>query len=293
MSKTLLFFGNERILSGVDLTRSPILEQLIKDGYKILGVILNFHESKSRNQKTQATIELATAHDIPVYFPSNSNEIDKIVDELKPEAAILVAYGMIIPENTIKKIPDGIINVHPSLLPKYRGPSPIETAIINGDEKIGVSIMKLAAKMDAGPVYLQSEISADNLSKKQIAETILEKSAQMMHENLDKILSGNLMPIEQNDADATFTKKFNKEDSLLKPENLNSTEMSRLVVAYQDYPKPKIIHKNNTLIILKAHVESESDGLFFKCKDDKYLIIDELLAPNGKKMTGEAYNRGY
>src|SRR5690606_32830936 len=100
---------------------------------------------------------LATRYDIPVWQPENLGEITADIRALESPIGVLSSYGKIIPQETIDLFEPGIINIHPSLLPQYRGPSPIETAIANGDDKTGVSVMQLSAEMDAGPVYVAKE----------------------------------------------------------------------------------------------------------------------------------------
>jgi methionyl-tRNA formyltransferase len=157
-SKTLVFFGNERLLTGLASTDAPILSGLIDQGYNVAAVVAHYNESKSRDKRPLEVAAIAEEHDIPVLLPDGPADIYDQLAAFHADAAVLVAYGRIVPQNIIDLFPLGIINIHPSLLPKYRGSTPIESAILNGDTTTGVSIMSLSAKMDAGPVYDLVEI---------------------------------------------------------------------------------------------------------------------------------------
>lgn len=292
-SKTLLFFGNERILSGVDFDRSPVLEQLIKDGFSVAGVVLNKHETKTRKPMNEATASLAKAHNIPVFYPSSSSEIESIVDNTNAFGAVLIAFGMIIPSVVLSKLEGGIINVHPSLLPKYRGSSPIETAILNGDTEIGVSLMRIEEKMDAGPIYIQQSIKVVNDDKLFIANQLLSVAQQLIHDNLSKILDGELQPSAQDEDKATYTAKLTKQQAVLDTDKMSAREALNVIRAYKYYPKAKLSIGSHTVFPLKAHSSIKPEGLSVVCADQKYLVIDELMAPNGKTMSGEQFAIGY
>src|SRR5581483_9225315 len=129
------------------------------------------------------------------------------------EAAVLVAFGRIIPQPIIDLFPKGIINIHPSLLPKLRGPTPIETAILDGLTETGVSLMRLEAKMDAGPLYSQQKISLNgDETKLELATKLNKVGAELLINSLPAILDGSLIPKPQNNSKATYTKLITKDD---------------------------------------------------------------------------------
>src|SRR5689334_16640705 len=136
----LVFFGNERLATGVS-TDAPALRSLVKAGYDVKAVVASHSEGVSRNKRGLEIVEVAHAYHIPVLIPEN---LEDVFDDLvKPdaEAGVLVAFGKIIPQKIIDIFPKGIINIHPSLLPVYRGPTPVETAILEGSKETGVSLM--------------------------------------------------------------------------------------------------------------------------------------------------------
>lgn len=294
-SKALLFFGNERLVSGLDSTDAPILRGLLNRGYRVKAVISHHSDTRSRKPRPLEVAEIAAKYDIPVFLP---NKPADIIDELKSfraDAAVLVAYGRLIPQRVIDIFPQGIINIHPSLLPRYRGPTPIESVVLNGDKTTGVSIMQLGAGMDDGPVYTQQEIPLDGTETKfEVYDKLKTLSETLLFAHLPAILDGTLQPTPQNNSNATYCKLLDKKDGLLDPTRLTTTEAERTVRAFLGFPKTSLTIGNQRIIITKAHVASEQktplDILF---KDGAFLSIDELIAPSGKTMNAAAFLRGY
>src|SRR5690606_8654886 len=129
------------------------------------------------------------------------------------KAGILAAFGRIIPLSVINAFPGGILNIHPSLLPKYRGSTPIEAAILNGDRLTGVSLMRLAQKMDAGPIFGQAELPLlGNESKQEIFEQLVERATSLLTTLLPGILSGSVAAAPQDESYATYVHTLTKED---------------------------------------------------------------------------------
>lgn len=296
-SKDLIFFGNERLLLGAELKETPIFDYLIKDGWNIRALITSDKESKSRNYKPSAIIAKAMNLNIPVYNPKSNDEILEIVKKHQAPTAILVAFGRIVPKEVIDSFSVGIVNIHPSLLPEYRGPSPIETAILNGDIKTGVSLMKLVKQMDAGPIYDQESIDiSKNSTKYEIYEKIIKSAIHLLELNLEKIVSGTNNPKPQNEQRATFTYLIPKTDGLLDAKSETCFDLHNKIRAYQYYPKPKLIINGKSCIILDAETsktEPPPKMLSVKCKDGGYLIINKIITPNGKTISGQDFIKGY
>ena len=295
-SKTLIFFGNERLLVGSKKDQTPIFDWLINNGWTIKALITSEHTSLSRNYKPSSIILKAEQLNIPVYNPQSSAELSDVINNNPTDMAILVAYGKIVPQDVIDKFKLGIINIHPSLLPKLRGSSPIESALLGNEKSTGVSLMKLVSKMDAGPIFAQDEIELTPfVTKDELYEKIVDKAIGLLKNNLDSIAKGSLHPYDQNEIEATFTLKLNKKDGLLDNLNEEADVLEKKVRAYQNFPKPSINYKNKAIIVLKSHVvESNNDSsqLIIECLNGTYLCIDSLIAPNGKTMSGSDYLRG-
>lgn len=223
-----------------------------------------------------------------------------------PEAfGILASFGVLIKSDFLRLFePEGILNLHPSLLSKYRGASPIETAILNGDDDFSYSIMKLARKMDAGPIYHQATLEHLPLDKATIYEALATAGAKWLVSHLDEIRT--MTPTPQDNNAATFTVKFDKSLSLLQPEQFTAKELLRQIVAYQSFPKPKYVFFGKTCIILKAHVlrvtdilceaagiDSQSSPLMIKCSDRNFVVVDELQPEGKKPMDSRSFLNGY
>ena len=191
----------------------------------------------------------------------------------------------------------GIVNVHPSLLPKYRGPSPIESTIFNGDKKTGVSIMSLSKKMDAGDVYIQEEFPLKgNETSSELYNTCGKIGAEMLINHLPAIMSAKMTANPQNESEATYCQLLKKSDAILNPETQTAEQAERQIRAFEIFPKSKIQIGKNLLIVNSAKVVNENSNnspLTIKFSDGKFLQIEKTTAPSGKQMPAESYINGY
>lgn len=251
---------------------------------------------------------LATLRDhCQIIFHARTAADLKTAAELKaqhPDAhGILASFGVLIKSDFLQLFePEGILNLHPSLLPKYRGPSPIESAILAGDNDFGFSIMKLVQKMDAGPIYYQDTLSQLPLNKTAIYQALATAGATWLIQHLDHLP----IPQPQDDTAATYTKKLRKTQSLLEPEHYSAPEILRQIIAFQDFPKPKYVFFDKTCIILAAHVvdvaevicepsdsELKNSPLALQCADRNFVVIDQLQPEGKKPMDAISFINGY
>lgn len=292
-SKKLIFFGNERLATGVS-TDAPVLRSLVKAGYEIAAVVASHSEGVSRQRRGLEIVDIAHAYHIPILIPDSLAEIEEKLANYGAEAGILIAFGKLIPQSTIDILPKGIINIHPSLLPKLRGPTPVETAILEGLSETGVSLMALTAKMDAGPVYLQEKVGLDaSETKPELAKKLLHKGSQLLSDNLGYILDGTLEPIPQDATAATYSKLLSKQDGLIDFKQ-PAEVIERKVRAFLSFPRTRASLFNQDIVITKARVAkgSEDGKLVAKCQPG-YLEILELVAPSGRTMSGADFSHGY
>lgn len=294
-STKILFFGNERLVSGLKHTDTPVLRGLIEHGYAVQAVISHHSESKSRNQRHLEVAEIAATHSIPVLLPSRPSDIIDQITAYDADIAILVAYGRIIPQRVIDLFPKGIINIHPSLLPRYRGPTPIESAIANGETQTGVSIMQLTAGMDTGPIYGQSTLELTGTETKfDVYNALSHQGAKLLFTLLPDIISGRLQPTPQDEAYATYSHLLSKDDSRLDLAVLTASQAESRIRAHLSFPKSKVTALGHELIVTKAHVaDTKKTPLDLECQDGAFLCIDELIAPSGRQMDAQAFLRGY
>jgi len=220
-------------------------------------------------------------------------ETVKTIKKEHPKAhGILASFGVMIKEDILKLFePEGILNIHPSLLPKYRGPSPIESAILNGDTEFSVSIMKLIKKMDAGPVFFQTTLKNLPLEKGRIYQSLSETGASWLVKNLKNLPT----PKAQDENFATFTKKLDKSMSFLTPETDTAEKTLRKIVAFQGFPKPKFSFYGQNCIILEAHTlnQGEAAVLTLDCTDGLKIAIDRLQPEGKNPMDAKSFLNGY
>lgn len=286
------------VFFGTDDFSLETLRALIQADYKICAVITKPDSKSGRGQKlTMPSVKkLALENKIPVLQPVKLSDIQHDIKRLgKNIAGVLVSYGRIIPDSIITLFTPGIINVHPSLLPNYRGPTPIESAIANGDNETGVSIIKLTKSMDAGPIYFQMrcKLNGDE-TQPGLYKTLAKIGAKLITEKLPDILDGSLKPVEQNNINTSYCMTLSKQDSLVNLSDLTSLTAERLIRAHLDFPRTKLNILGKTIIITKAHVGDEDQSpIDILCIDNRYLVIDELIAPSGKKMSAKDFINGY
>ncbi|MBI3889675.1 methionyl-tRNA formyltransferase [Candidatus Saccharibacteria bacterium] len=297
-SNQIVFFGTEDFSLGA-------LEALISAGYSIAAVVTKPDMPKGRGQNVVAPPVkiLATAHNIPVWQPVRLSEMIEPLTSLQNPVGVLVSYGKIIPQRIIDLFSPGIINVHPSLLPKYRGPSPIETAILKGDTHTGVSIMQLSAAMDAGPIYTQLAVTTNgNESSEELYEQLGKIGSQLLIESLPEIVSGELKPTEQDHANATYCQLIQKSDGII-DWNKTGASIERQIRAYHQWPQSRAMIGPLEVIITDAQtyltakkapgtVDITENELFIYASDIALRI--KTLKPLGKKeMPVQAFLSGY
>ena len=236
------------------------------------------------------------ADECQVIFHARTREDLETACRLKrenPEAhGVLASFGVLIHSEVLELFePEGILNIHPSLLPLYRGPSPIESAILAGDNEFGVSVMKLAPEMDAGPIYWQTVLSGLSLDKDFIYRQLAETGAKWICKNIGDLPT----PVAQDDSRATYTSKLDKKMGILTPETDTAETTFRKIVAFQGFPKPKFTFYGVSCIILEAHVLEQGDTtlLAIPCADERAVAVDRLQPEGRKAMDAKSFLNGY
>ena len=292
-SKTILFFGNERLATGVS-TDAPTLRALIAAGYKIEAVIANYIDPVSRQKRDLEIGQVAHSLGIPVILPGDDIPLAEKVKKHPADIGILVAFGKIIPQSVIDLFPHGIINIHPSTLPLHRGSTPIESVILDGSTETGVSIMRLEKGMDCGPVYAHYTVKlSDDETKQGLADRISSAGSKLLIDNLPNILNGSLKPTVQDNTKATYDSLIEKQNGTVNWEK-PATQLEREIRAYLGWPGSKTEINGYGITITKAHVTNQpEDPLDIKCGDGNYLSVDELIAPSGRKISANDFMNGY
>lgn len=216
MIKTV-FFGTPSI-------SVPILEALIEDPeYEVLAVVTEPQKMKGRGQNepvNSPVFEVAQKNNIPILTPKSikkDEEVQKQINSFGADIYIVIAYGKIIPESIFASPPHGTVNVHYSLLPELRGPSPVQWALLEGKKETGITLMKIDADMDHGPIISQEKIS---ITPDDTFVTLVPKlnavAKEQLFRDLPLYISGDISPKEQNHDSATFCKMISKDDGMVK-----------------------------------------------------------------------------
>jgi len=291
ISQKIIFFGTDDF-------SATTLQGLINSGYNIIAVVTKPDSKSGRGQKiNQSSVKkLANENNIPVWQPTKIIDItDDITKTGNNTVGVLASFGKIIPESIINLFNPGIINIHPSLLPLYRGPTPIESAIANGDIKTGISIMLLNSSMDAGPIYSQIEYKLNGTeTQPELYKIMAELGSQELLKVLPSIINHEIQPIPQDNTKSTYCHTLNKQDSMIDLSKITSDAAEKLVRAHLIFPKTKINILNHTIIITKSHITNQpQSAIDILCDDNKYLSIDKLIAPSGKTMDAKSFINGY
>ncbi len=221
----------------------------------------------------------AHEHKIPIFYSS-----DELIEaNLDIELGVLASYGEIIKSEVINLFPQGILVIHPSLLPKYRGASPVPAAIKNGDKVSGVSIIKMDAKMDHGPIVAQfkEDILPDDTTES-LRDRLFARSADVLVETLEPYIQNKIKPKAQNHDEATFTKLTKKEDGFIDLSKTSPQDGERFVRAMYPWPGAwTYLPNQKRLKIIKAHLEGEK------------LVPDEVQLEGKEPVTYKQFKEAY
>lgn len=304
-SKTIIFFGNERLATGVSTT-APALSALIGGGYRVAAVVVAQNAmGRSRRPRDLEVAALAEKHAIPLLAPADLAGAQPQLAGFGAQAAVLIAYGRIVPPAVLSVFPRGIVNVHPSLLPLHRGSTPIESVILGGASETGVSLMRLSAKMDAGPLYEQVRLPlTGSETKQELADASAAIGTDLLMKHLPAILGGGgPAPTDQDDDNATYDEHLAKADGLV-DWSAPAPRLEREIRAYAGWPKSRASLGSIEVIITQAALSDSGAKLKPGAvqTDDKRLIVGcgegalEILAlkPAGRpEMPAAAFLAGY
>jgi len=284
----------------------PALAELKKE-FKIALVVTNPEKPVGRKQIPKpSAIELEAkklGFPVETIEKIDENFIKKIQD-INPLCFVIIDYGKILPQKLLDIPTKGAVNVHPSKLPKYRGASPLQSAILAGEKSTAISIMLIDDKMDHGPILMQKEtaILPDD-TYGSLYKRLSELYPNFLVESLKKYLLDEIKPVPQNDSLATFTKILNREDGKI-DWLISAQKIEQMVRAYNPWPGTFTEFNNKNLKILNVSISKKdyqkNPGEIFK--DEKLLIakcgenslVLERVQPEGKKpMSGEEFVRGY
>ena len=285
------------------------LEALIEDGHEVVLAVTQPDKPKGRGKEMQFTPvkECAIKNNIPVYQPIRIRD-EECIEKLRTYEAdimVVVAFGQILPKSILEMCPYGCVNVHASLLPKYRGAAPIQWAIIDGETVTGVTTMQMDEGLDTGDMLLKTEIS---ISEKEtggsLHDKLAEAGAKLCVETLKELEAGTVTPIPQGETTTSYAKMLDK-----KLGNIDWTQsanqIERLIRGLTPWPSAYTNWEDKVMKIWDAEVTGgktdetpgtivtvEKDAFYVQCKDS-LLKVCELQIPGKKRMDAGAFLRGY
>jgi methionyl-tRNA formyltransferase len=276
-SPSILFMGTPSFAA-------TALLGLLRAGFNVVGVVTRPDTNKGRSgSKSPSEVKLeAIKHKIPIYQPGGKEELVKMAQDIQPELIVVAAYGMIIPQRVLDIPKYGALNIHGSLLPKYRGASPISEAILNGDDETGITIMKMSAGMDEGDIIEQKKLpilsplchpyeSEDILGQakddNEEYDTTATLTIKMAHlgakaivETIPGWVSGELEATPQDDVAVTYCRKITKEDGHI-DWSKSAIEIERMVRAYTPWPTAyTFVDEKRIKVLSSRHCEEHGDA---------------------------------
>jgi len=286
--------GESLIFMGTPQFAVPSLERLWEE-YEVAAVVTGPDKVAGRGRKISFSPvkEVALAWGIPVMQPCSLRKEGVVASllELEPQVIVVAAYGLILPPEVLAIPPFGCLNIHASLLPKYRGASPVSGALLAGEEEMGITIMLMDEGMDTGPILAQARLPIaleDNQGS--LTEKLAYLGADLLLETLPRWLKGEIVPQPQEDDKATYTKILKKEDGLI-DWSMSSVEIWRRVRAYNPWPGAYTEFEGRTLKILRAHPiggERGEPGLVVATKEGAAVVTGEgLLALEEVQLAGK------
>jgi methionyl-tRNA formyltransferase len=288
----------------------PTLEKLVASGFNVRLVVTQPDRPGGRGMEVIAppVKRRALEFGLPVIQPEkikNNTEFQAQLEQIKPEAIVVVGYGRIIPQWMINLPPMGNINVHASLLPKYRGAAPIQWAIARGETVTGVTIMRIDAGLDTGDILLQDEapIRQEDTSET-LAPRLSELGAELLVQALPKLKSGEITPRPQEHSQATLAPILTKENGRIDFRR-NATEIFNRLRGFQPWPGAYAIFRGKNLNLSAARpapslgelapgeLKTQGEHLYVGCSQNTTLEMLELQPEGKKRMSARDFIHGY
>ena len=290
MSQKIVFMGTPEF-------SVPTLQTLVKSNHKILAVYSQPASKANRGQKIiPSKVEvLAKEYSLNLRTPNNldNDEEYNYLKKLEPDIVIVIAYGKIIPKNFLNLSKYGFINIHASLLPKWRGAAPIQRSIMNLDNETGISIMKIVEELDAGPVMQQDKIRInENIDALTLSKVLSKLGSKSIINAINKIEKGEARFIEQNHGEATYAKKILKTEGRINW-NENAKKVLAKINGLNPNPGAWFEYKNERFKVWKAEIVNQNsypgkiidDQLTIACKEQSIKILEIQKEGKSRQLT--------
>jgi methionyl-tRNA formyltransferase len=299
----------ELIFLGTPSFAAPTLEAMVANGHRVLAVFTQPDRPKGRGGQMTAPPVKETAHrlGLEVHQPERIRR-PEVADQLKklnPDAMVVVGYGQIIPQSIIDIPRHGIINVHASLLPKYRGAAPIQWAIANGEKRTGVTTMRIDAGLDTGEMMLkwETDIGLEE-NALELGQRLASAGAELLVKTLDGIAAGTITPQAQDNSQATLAPMLKKEDGLI-DWNWRAEKISNRARGFLPWPGAYSFFRNQGFHLWSGRAVQEPGSgqpgrlrpfnkrLLIDCGEETVLEALELQIEGRKRMPADAFLNGH
>ncbi len=288
----------------------PCLKALIDSDNKVTGVFTQPDKPKGRGYKlTPPPVKvLAEENNIPVFQPTSLKKGEdaenalKTLKELSPDLIVVVAYGKILPKEVLDVPKLYCMNVHASLLPKYRGAGPIQWSVLNGEKETGVTTMLMAEGLDTGDMLMKKSTEiGENETASELHDRLSLIGAELLIETIDAINKGEVTPVKQNDDESSYSPMLTKD---MCPIDFSKTarEIHNQIRGLSDWPCATAIMGEKRIKIYKSHIVEnvkgtvgeivDADKFIVCCGDNNGIAVDEIQAEGGKRMKTADYLRG-
>lgn len=300
VSPKIVFMGSPKFAA-------VILEGLIAKGLKPQLVLTQEDKAGERGHKILETEvkKVAKNHSIPILQPKKLKEVEEQLKTLQPDFLVVAAYGKILPKSVLEIPRIAPVNVHASILPRWRGASPIQHSILNGDKTTGVTIMKMDEGVDTGPIYQFSE--EIEIDKKETSLTLTEKlariGAEILPEVIEKIFRGEFNLKAQDESEATYAPRIKKEDGLI-DFSKNSEYIERMTRAFLPWPRCYFFLRGKRITVLECEtgpkIDAENCGvllstkeMLFSCGEGTTIKFTKVQMEGKSLVSSEDFMRGF
>ena len=285
----------------------PCLEKLIGSGNEVAAVFCQPDKPVGRKQilTPPPVKKLALEHCIPVYQPATlrNEDVQAQIKAIGADIIIVVAYGKILPKEVLESAPYGCVNVHASLLPKYRGAAPIQWSVLNGDKKTGVTVMQMDEGLDTGDMLAVSEVAiGENETSEELFDRLSVLGGELLIDVIKKLQEGNIKPVKQPEGDFGYAEKITKALSPI-DWSKSAREVHNLVRGLESWPCAQTVINGKTVKIHRTVLSDKKGGtagevidtdgsLTVSCGDGKCVEILELQPEGKSRMQTKAYLAG-
>lgn len=296
------------VFAGTPTFAAIALDALIHSGHEVILVLTRPDAAAGRGMKqlSSEVKRLAQAHQLPVYQPATlrDSQVVEHIQSFGADAMVVAAYGLILPRNVIESFPYGCINIHASLLPRWRGAAPIQHALLAGDKETGVSIMRMDEGLDTGPVYVKQAITiAEDDTASSLHDKLAALGAHTIVEALEGIASGALQAQPQPLDGATYAHKITKEQADITWTH-PAPQIERMIRAFNPFPGAysRLNHQLIKVWSAKMHAGGSGDpgevigvadsGIVVACASGA-LQLTELQRQGGRRLPAAEFLRGF